>query len=107
MSTRALVHMPKLARAGDTVEVRTLIQHAMETGYRVDSAGNAIARDIIRRFECRFEGQLVCAADLHVAVAANPYLAFWFRASSSGTLEFTWRGDHGFEHRERVSLTVT
>ena len=107
MAVRALIHMPTQARAGEVLEVRTLVQHAMETGYRVDAGGRPIPRDLVRRFECRFAGQLVCAAEMHAAVAANPYFAFWFRADSSGTLEFLWQGDQGFEQRESVALTVT
>lgn len=106
MATRALIHMPRQARAGEVIEIRTLVQHAMETGYRVDASGQSIARDLIRRFECRFSGEPVFEADLHAAIAANPYLAFHFRASRSGTLEFIWRGDRGYEHRESVLLTV-
>jgi sulfur-oxidizing protein SoxZ len=99
--------MPAQARAGDVFEVRTLIQHAMETGYRVDSGGRPMARDLVRRMECRFGSELVFAADMHAAIAANPFVAFWVRASTSGSFEFTWRGDKGFEHRESRRLVVT
>ncbi|HOB01065.1 thiosulfate oxidation carrier complex protein SoxZ [Casimicrobium huifangae] len=120
----ALITMPKAARAGDVIEVRALVQHAMETGYRRSSEGALLPRDLIRRFTCSFvEGtgqsvstsdgsskpgsRLVFAATLHAAVAANPYFAFHFRAERSGTLIFIWTGDNGFAHREQVNLLVT
>jgi sulfur-oxidizing protein SoxZ len=56
--------------------------------------------------ECRLDGELVFAADLHPAIAANPYLAFHLRATASGTLTFSWAGDRGFTHSETRRLTV-
>ena len=63
-------------------------------------------RDIVQAFTCRYAGEVVFTAQLHPAVAANPYLAFHLIATHSGTLEFEWRGDHGFAHVERRELTV-
>lgn len=106
MATRALVHLPPRVVRGDVFEVRALIAHPMETGFRVDSLGRVQPRDIVRRFECRLDGELVFAADLHPAIAANPYLAFWLRARASGTLRLSWHGDRGFLHEEQLALTV-
>ena len=107
MSIRALVHAPKSAPRGAFVELRATIAHPMETGYRRDSGGRMLARDLVRRVEARFEGELFFAADLHAAVAANPYLAFWLRLTVSGTVTLRWLGDRGFEHEERVHITAT
>jgi sulfur-oxidizing protein SoxZ len=76
MATRALVHLPKVLRRGEPFEVRTTLAHAMETGYRRDGDGNMLPRDIVRRLEVRLGGETVFAADLHPAIAANPYVAF-------------------------------
>lgn len=93
-------------RAGEPFEVRTLVSHPMETGHRADGAGGTIPRRIIRRFGCRLDGRVVFSAELHAAIAANPYLAFDLVAQTSGRLEFTWEGDEGFVHRESVELRV-
>lgn len=103
---RALLRLPAIARAGEVIEVRATVQHPMETGYRVGSEGQPLARDLVRRVECRFEGEPVFAADLFPAVAANPYLAFSLRAAVSGTLSVTWQGDNGFVHTETARLLV-
>ena len=76
----------------------------METGFRVDSEGRVLPRDIVRRFECRLDAELVFATELHPAIAANPYLAFWLRAEGPGTLSFEWLGDWGFAHRETHAI---
>jgi len=103
---RALITMPKTAARGEIVEIRTLIAHPMETGYRPGDDGKILPRNIIRRFSCRYDGELVFSAEMFPAVAANPYLTFCTRATASGTLEFTWEGDRGFTQTERVALTV-
>jgi sulfur-oxidizing protein SoxZ len=107
MTTRALLTLPAQARAGDSIEIRALVQHPMETGLRVAADGQLIARDLVRRVECRVDGELVFAADLHAAVAANPYLSFHLRVQRSANLVFSWAGDRGFAHSETAQLVVT
>jgi sulfur-oxidizing protein SoxZ len=104
---RALIHMPSTARRGEVIEIRALIGHPMETGYRPGADGKVLERDIIRRFTCRYNGEVVFAAELHQAIAANPYIAFYTVATDSGTLEFKWEGDHGFAQTETMPITVT
>ncbi|MGQ3051475.1 MAG: thiosulfate oxidation carrier complex protein SoxZ [Roseateles sp.] len=106
MTTRAVITLPAAVKAGEPFEVRATVAHAMETGYRTSDEGARLPRDIVRRFECRLDGELVFAADLFAAISANPYLAFWVRASKSGELTFVWRGDRDFEHRETRPLAV-
>lgn len=104
---RALIHMPPTARRGEAFEIRALIGHPMETGYRVGPDGKVLERDIIRRFSCRYNGEVVFAAELHQAIAANPYIAFYTLATDSGTLAFTWEGDRGFAQTETMPITVS
>ncbi|HLL11836.1 MAG TPA: thiosulfate oxidation carrier complex protein SoxZ, partial [Rubrivivax sp.] len=107
MATRALLTVPAATRRGELAQIRLLVQHPMETGYRTGSDGQRLQRDIIRRIECRLDGELVFAADTFAAVAANPYIAFTLRVSQSGTLVASWSGDNGFAHSESASLNVT
>lgn len=106
MATRAVITLPTAVKPGEAFEVRATVAHAMETGYRSSDEGSRMPRDLVRRFECRLDGELVFSADMFAAVSANPYLAFWLRADKSGELSFSWRGDNGFEHRETRPLTV-
>jgi len=104
---RTLIHLPRSVRKGEPFEVRVLIAHPMETGYRPGADGKVLPRDIIRRFQCRLNGEPVFGAELHPAIAANPYLSFWMTAADSGLVEFEWSGDHGFSQVERQNLQVT
>ena len=102
----ALIHMPATVKPGEVFEVRALIAHTMETGFRPGPDGKALPRDIIRKFECRYNGKQVVSADLHPAMSANPYIAFFIKATTSGPLEFTWTGDNTFTQTETKQLVV-
>jgi sulfur-oxidizing protein SoxZ len=104
---RALVTSPKTAKRGEVIEIRALIGHPMETGYRPGADGKVLARDIIRNFSCKYNGELVFSAELHPAISANPYIAFFTVATVSGTLEWRWEGDNGFSQTETAAITVT
>jgi len=103
---RVLLTVPAAAKRGEIIEIRAAIAHPMETGYRRGADGQRLPRDILRSFACRLDGDLVFAAELFPAVAANPYLAFHLRATRSGTLTFTWEGDAGFAQTETARLAV-
>lgn len=104
--TRAIVTLPASARRGEVVEVRTLVAHPMETGHRADSEGQVVPRSIIRRFSCRYDGDIVFSADLHPAIAANPLIVFHTVATVTGPLTCRWEGDNGFAHQHTVTLQV-
>ncbi|MDN3920416.1 thiosulfate oxidation carrier complex protein SoxZ [Roseateles violae] len=103
---RTLITMPATVRRGELIEIRCLIGHPMETGYRRADDGQLLPRDLIRRFECFAGEHLVFSAELFAAVAANPLISFWLRAEASGTLRFHWQGDRGFAQTEERTLTV-
>ena len=104
---RTLINMPRTARRGEVIEIRSLIAHPMDSGFLIDSQGQKVPRNILKRFACRYNGELVFGAELFSAISANPYLVFYAVASESGTLEFEWQGDNGFAQTESVAITVT
>jgi thiosulfate oxidation carrier complex protein SoxZ len=97
---RARLRAPTTATAGERVELRTLVRHPMETGYRIDTDGARVPRNIVDRFRCTLGGETLLDAELRPAIAADPYLAFAFRAERSGELAFTWHEDRGATLRE-------
>ena len=102
----ALITVPATAKRGEIVEIKTLMAHPMETGYRAGSDGRVLPRDIIQRFTCSYNGAEIFRADLFPAMSANPFIAFSTVATESGTLTFTWQGDNGFSHSETAKITV-
>ena len=103
---RVVISVPANAKRGEVIEVRTLAAHVMESGFRRSQLGELVARDIITRFSCSYNGVEVFSADLHPAVAANPLIAFTTVATESGTLEFRWTGDNGFSAVETARIQV-
>ena len=103
---RALINVPARAKRGEVIELKTLISHPMETGYRVGTNGAPIPRDIITLFSCTYNGEEIFRAELSPAIAANPFIAFFTTATESGTLAFRWSGDNGFWATETAAITV-
>jgi len=97
----------KDVKKGDTVDVKTLVSHVMETGLRKDSGGKLIPRMIINAFTCEFNGKFVFGCDLEPAVSANPYFEFKFKPTESGELKFTWVDDEGMRIEATETITVT
>lgn len=103
---RALINAPAKARRGSVIEIRTLISHVMETGFRFTQTGEAVPRDIITGFSAIYNGEEVFRAKLSPAIAANPFLSFHVVAIESGTIELKWTGDNGFSTTEQIRITV-
>lgn len=104
--SRLLISAPSRARKNEIIEIKSLVSHPMETGFRHSESGRMIPRDIIRLLVCRFNDDEVFRAELHPAIAANPYFAFTMLATESGLLTITCSGDHGFSATASASLTV-
>jgi sulfur-oxidizing protein SoxZ len=102
----ARVQVPSAAAKGEVLLIKTLINHQMETGLRHDEQGNVIPRKIIKKFICRYNAVVVFSVDLHEAIAANPYIEFYLRATETGQLEFAWEEDGGGVYVLAHHLTV-
>lgn len=105
--SRVLVDVPSTAKRGETIQIRAMAAHVMETGFRRTQFGEAIPRNIITDFACTYDGEEVFRARLHPAISANPVFTFTTVATNSGTLEFRWRGDNGFTAHATARITVT
>ena len=102
----ALINVPKKAKRGDVIEIKTLMSHIMETGYRRTASGEIVPRDIITSFACRYNGVEIFRADLFPAIAANPFMTFFTVATESGKFDFEWIGDRGFSETASASILV-
>lgn len=100
------ISAPEKAKKGEVIELKALIQHPMESGFRRGSRGEVIQRDIITKFECRYNDETVFSADFFPAIAANPLISFFLRAEASGTLIFRWTDQHGESWEESRDISV-
>lgn len=105
MATTRIV-CPATAKPGEIIEIKTLIQHHMETGHRRDNVGKAIPRDIVKELTVVYDGDEIFRVELLPGIAANPYFAFSTVAVRSGDIVFTWTDDAGEKTVERRRITV-
>ena len=106
MTARALINVPRRAKRGDVIEIKTLISHQMETGFRHGTNGRMIPRDIITTFTAKYEGEEIFSTTFFPAIAANPFVTFYAVADKTGTFTFTWEGDNGFSVTEEAKIVV-
>ena len=98
MALPTRIVIPATAKKGQAIEVKTIVQHPMETGYRRDHRGEVIPRDIIKRVVVTYAGHEVFTVDatqvpsLVRPVGYEPPPAQWREA--------------GDDHRVRVEETA-
>jgi sulfur-oxidizing protein SoxZ len=101
------VSVPPTIRKGEPFEIKVLVQHPMETGYRRDLNGQAIAMNIVDKLVCRIGGREVFSAELGSGMAANPYIEFYAVVDQPGTVEVEWSDDRGERGKVTAPLNVS
>ncbi|MDC0012768.1 thiosulfate oxidation carrier complex protein SoxZ [Octadecabacter sp.] len=101
------IRVPRDAAAGETITIKTLISHPMESGQRKDSDGNTIPRSIINRFTCDFNGENVIDVTLEPAISTNPFLEFQAVVPEAGTFTFTWYDDDGDVYTDTKDIAIS
>jgi sulfur-oxidizing protein SoxZ len=101
------IRMPATAKAGEVLEVKTLVTHEMESGQRKDKDGKTIPRKIIKQFTAYFNNKEIMRVDLHPAISANPFQSFYVKATETGTFRFEWLDDDGSVYKAEQRVTVT
>ena len=103
---RPRVRVPKTAKPGEVINLKTLISHPMESGQRKDADGKLVPREIINRFVVDFAGENVIDVKMEPAISTNPYFEFDVKVEKSGEFTFTWKDDDGSEYTSKNKLTV-
>ena len=107
MAETPKIRVPKTAKKGEVVEIKTLMPHIMESGQRKDKDGKAIPRKIINKFAAEFNGKPVFSTTMEPAIAANPYMQFYAKGDESGTFKFSWTDDDGTVTTAEQKITVS
>lgn len=100
------LQVPATVKKGEPFEVRIVVQHAMETGYRRDLYGKAIPTNIVDKLSCTIGGREVFRVELGTGIAANPYFSFYAVAEASGEVVVEWSDDLGERGRVTADLHV-
>ena len=80
---RALINVPAEAKRGEIIEIKTLISHPMETGYR-RTRRRAIRATSSVASSAPMTARRSFAPSSIPAIAANPFIAFSTVATESG-----------------------
>ena len=102
----ARVRVPKVAKKGEVVEIRCLLEHPSESGLRKDENGKLYPRNIVASFVCTYGGVEVIRGDLQRGISRNPYFSFWLRAEASGEIAFRWQDESGAVFEEKARMEV-
>jgi sulfur-oxidizing protein SoxZ len=91
---------------GNTVEVKALMSHVMETGLRKNKkSGKKIPAHFIKEVNCEHNGKTVMQAKWGVAVSKNPYLSFKISDALKGdTIKLSWIDNKGINAEEKVPV---
>lgn len=106
MSVKPRIKVSEGAKAGDIIEIKTLISHEMESGQRRDAEGKPIPRKILNSLQASFNGKPFFTATWYPSISANPYQSFFFKATESGEFRLTWKDDDGSTAEHVAKLTV-
>lgn len=98
--------VPPVAKRGELIAIRLIIQHPMETGFRLDASGRAYTKNVINGILCRYNGAEVMRMELSSGIAANPYLEFFTAATASGEIVIDWSDDAGQKGQARATIAV-
>ena len=95
LTNRPRFKLPATAAVGEVFEIRTLLEHPMETGLRKTPDGQPIARDLLASFRAEANGAPVLNVDFRNATSANPYLVFYARIAEPTEFRFVWTHEDG------------
>lgn len=77
-------------------EIRTLIEHPMETGRNRDKAGALIPAHFIRELTVKRNNNTVVSAMLGASISKDPYFAFYLKDGAAGDkIAVSWTDNLG------------
>jgi sulfur-oxidizing protein SoxZ len=88
--------------SGDTVEVKVLIRHDMETGQRKDASGKAIPPHFIQSLVAKCNGKVVLDAEMGTSVSKDPFLSFKFKGAKGDKVAVSWADNKGDSRTDEV-----
>jgi sulfur-oxidizing protein SoxZ len=91
--------------SGDTVEVKVLIRHDMETGQRKDAAGKAVPAHFIQTLVAKWQDKVVLEAEMGTSVSKDPFLSFTFKGGAKGDkVTISWADNKGDSRTDDVVI---
>ena len=87
-------------------DVRVLMAHPMETGFRKDASGKIVPAHYINDVKATSGGKTVLAAKWGQAISQNPYLQFRFKGAKPGDkVSVTWTDNMGETRTDEAAIS--
>ncbi len=99
------IRAPRSARAGEVVEIRTLVEHPMETGLRLEG-GRPVPRNMLAGLTVRVNGEVALQAEFRNGTAANPYHVFFLRIERASEIEVSCTDEQGRVARAMARIAL-
>ncbi|MDM8558442.1 thiosulfate oxidation carrier complex protein SoxZ [Candidatus Parabeggiatoa sp. HSG14] len=82
---------------GEITEVKALIKHPMESGFRKDKeTGDLVPAHFIKELKCEHNDKVVMSAIWSGGISKNPYCAFRFKGAAKGDkVKISWEDNLG------------
>lgn len=83
--------------AGDTADIKVLMNHPMETGQRKDAkTGKLVPAHFIQTVSAQVNGKTVLDAQWSQAISKNPFLGFKVKGAKAGDkVTISWADNKG------------
>lgn len=92
---------------GDTVDLRVLMLHPMETGQRKNSKGEIVPMHFIQSVVITHNGKTVLDAQWSQAVARNPFLGLRIKGAKAGDkINVTWVDNKGDKRTDEATVAA-
>ncbi len=87
-------------------EVKVLMSHEMETGFRKDASGAVVPAWFISEVTAKLNGKTVMEAQWGPSVSKNPYLAFKIKGGQAGDkMSVTWVDSKGETRTDEATIS--
>lgn len=97
------VALPRRIQPGQPVELRTLINHPMETGLRPGADGELIPQNLVRSLQLDVDAEPALEVLFANGTSANPYVRLLLQGEGK-ELYLRWQDQHGAEVVEKRRL---
>jgi sulfur-oxidizing protein SoxZ len=94
----------RAAVQGDRIEVKILVAHPEETGFRKRADGTAIPAHYITNLSASYGGREVFHAQCGPAISSNPFLHFAFHGAPGEELTVTWLDNQGNRRIDCIAI---
>jgi sulfur-oxidizing protein SoxZ len=88
-----------------TVDVKVLMKHDMESGFRKDASGSLVPAWHITNLTAKVGDKVVFAAEFGPAVSKDPFLNFKFKGASKGEkIVIHWVDNHADTRTDQTTI---